>query len=67
MAAAQLLRVTNVIDNGVREVSDNVLVVDNRVAGVDGRVKAVDDKIAAVNDGAHYIFYLSSFNCLSNP
>ncbi len=57
MAAAQLLRVTNVIDNGVREVSDNVLVVDNRVAGVDGRVKAVDDKIAVVNDGAHYIFY----------
>jgi len=48
MAAAQLLRVTSVIDNGVREVSDNVFVVNNRVAGVDGRVKAVDDKIDQV-------------------
>lgn len=67
MAAAQLLRVTNVIDNGVREVSDNVLVVDNRVAGVDDRVKAVDDKIAAVDNGAQYVFYLPSFNYLSNP
>jgi hypothetical protein len=66
MAAAQLLKVTNMIDHGVREVADNVLVVDNRVAGVDdrvkhvdNRVKAVDDKIAAVSDGAEYI-YLSS-------
>jgi hypothetical protein len=66
MAAAQLLKATNMIDHGVREVVDNVLIVDNRVAGiddrvkdVDNRVKAVDDKVAAVNDGAQYIFYLS--------
>jgi hypothetical protein len=73
MAAAQLLKVTNTIDNRVGGIADNVLVVDNRVAGiddraagvddrvkdVDDRVKAVDDKIGAVNDGAQYIFYLS--------
>jgi hypothetical protein len=74
MAAAQLLKVTNTMDNRVGGIADNVLVVDNRVAGVDDRVacvddrvkdvddrvKAVDDKIAAVNDGAQCIFYLSS-------
>ena len=67
MAAAQLLKATNMIDHGVREVVDNVLIVDNRVAGIDDRVKdvdnrvrAVDDKIAAVNDRAEYIFHPSS-------
>jgi hypothetical protein len=74
MAAAQLLKVTNTMDNRVGGIADNVLVVDNRVAGiddrvacvddrvkdVDDRVKAVDDKIAAVNNGAQCIFYLSS-------
>src|SRR6266436_3384032 len=49
MAAAQLLKVTNTIDNGVREVADNVLVVD-RVASVDDRVKDVDDRVKAVDD-----------------
>ena len=43
IAGAQLLKVTNMIDNRVREVADNVLVVDNRVAGVDDRVACVDD------------------------
>jgi hypothetical protein len=33
MAAAQLLKVTNTIDNRVGEIADNVLVVDDRVAG----------------------------------
>jgi hypothetical protein len=70
MAAAQLLKVTNTIDNRVGGIADNVLVVDNRVAGigdrvasvddrvkdVDGKVKAVDDKLVAVIDGAQYIF-----------
>jgi len=67
MAAVQLLKVTNTIDNGVREVADNVLVVDSRVVGVDDRVKdvddrvkGVDDRIVAVDDGAQYSFDLSS-------
>ena len=74
MAAAQLLKVTNTIDNRVGGIADNMVVVDNRVVGVDervagvndrvkevdDRVKAVDDKVAAVDDGARYIFYLSS-------
>jgi archaellum component FlaC len=50
MAAAQLLKVTNMIDHGVREVADNVLVVDNRVAGVDDRVAGVDDMVACIDD-----------------
>jgi hypothetical protein len=72
MAAGQLLKVTNTIDNGVGGIADNVLVVDNRMAGVDDHVKdvenaegmtassAVDDKLAAVIDGAQYIFNQSS-------
>ena len=44
MAAAQLLKATNMIDHGVREVVDNVLVVDNRVAGIDDRVKDVEQQ-----------------------
>ena len=64
MAAAQLLKVTNTIENRVGEVAHNVTGVDERVAGVDERVadveemvvcvddhvKDVDDKVKAVND-----------------
>ena len=64
--AAQILSVTNTIDNGVWGIGDNMLVVDNRVAGiddwlagvdesvasVDDKVEAGDDKLATVNDGA---------------
>ena len=50
MASAQLLKVTNTIDKGVRGIADNVVVVDNRVAGVDDRVKEVNDQVKEVND-----------------
>jgi archaellum component FlaC len=50
MSAAQLLKVTNTIDNRVGGIADNVLVVDNRVAGVDERVAGVDDRVAGVDD-----------------
>ena len=50
MASAQLMKVTNTIDTGVREVADTVLVVDNRVAGVNERVANVDDKVASIDD-----------------
>jgi len=53
MAAAQLLKVTNTIDNRVGEIADNVLVVDDKM-------KAVDGKLVAVIDGAQYIFNRSS-------
>jgi hypothetical protein len=63
MASAQVLEITNTINNGVREIADNMLLVDNRVACVDDRVKdvddrvrAVDDKLVTVTDGAQYIF-----------
>ena len=69
MADAQLLKVTNTIDNRIRGLADNVLVVDNRVvavnnrmsgvdervAGVDDQVKAIDDKLVAVIDGVQYL------------
>jgi hypothetical protein len=68
MAAAQLLKVTNTIDNRVGGIADNVLVVDNRVTGVgervaviDDRIACVDDRVKAVDDGARYTFYLSSY------
>jgi len=50
MAAAQLLKVTNTIDNRVGGIADNVLVVGNRVAGIDDRVAGVDERVAGVND-----------------
>ena len=46
MAAAQLLKVTNTIDNRVEGIADNVLVVD--------------DKVTTVVNGAQYTFYLLS-------
>ena len=70
MSAAQLLKVSKMIDNRVEGIADNVLVVDNEVAGIDDRVaivddrvkdvddkvKAFDDKLVAVVDGAQYVF-----------
>ena len=54
MATAQVLKVTHTIDERVRGVADEVLVVDNRVASVDARVAGVDDKVATVIDGAYH-------------
>jgi hypothetical protein len=57
MATAQVLKVTNTIDQGVRGVTDKVVGVDDRVAGVgrrvdgvDSRVVGVDNKLGAVSD-----------------
>ena len=50
MAAAQLLKVTNTIDNRVGGIADNVLAVDNRVAGIDNSVAGVDERVARVED-----------------
>jgi hypothetical protein len=49
MATAQVLKVTHTIDERVRGVADEMLVVDNIVAGI-------DDKVATVIDGAYHIF-----------
>ena len=50
MAAAQLLEVTNRIENRVEGIADNVLVVDNRVANVDHRLEGVDERVAGVDE-----------------
>ena len=60
MAAAQLLKVTSIIDNRVKETADKMLCVDNRVAEIGDQIQAVDDKVTAVVDGMQYIFYLLS-------
>ena len=49
MAAFEVLRATHIIDERVRGVSKQVLVVDDRVA-------SVDDKVAEIIDGAQIIF-----------
>ena len=76
MAAAQVLKVANIIDDRVQGIEDKMISVDIRVAGIDDRikdvhfqvkgvddgVKGVDDKIAAVIDGAQHVFYQSLKN-----
>ena len=63
MAAAQVLKVANTVDDRVHGIGNNMVSVDNRLAsvddrmkGIDGGVKAVDDKVAAIIDGAQRIF-----------
>ena len=58
MASAQLLEITNAIDErvaGVDErvasVDERVVGVDNKVAGIGDQVQGVDDKVTAVMDG----------------
>ncbi|KAI0286627.1 hypothetical protein BGY98DRAFT_1172981, partial [Russula aff. rugulosa BPL654] len=52
MTSAQLLKVTNAIDNEFREIADNVLVVDERVAGIGDQVQGVNDNVTKVmHDG----------------
>ncbi len=60
MASAQLLKITNAIDEHVADVDGRVAGVDERVAGVGDRVKDVDDKLVAVIDGAQYVLTQSS-------
>jgi archaellum component FlaC len=50
MAAAQLVKTTNAIDNRVGGIADNLLVVDHRVADIDDRVAGVDDRVAGVDE-----------------
>ena len=49
MATAQVLKTTNMIDDRVKGVAEQVLCVDDRVANVDDRVKGVDDRVASVD------------------
>jgi hypothetical protein len=65
MASAQLLEITDAIDSGVRDIAEDMHVIDDRVAGVGDQVQGVDDRVAAVMDGAKYIFYLLSWDCLT--
>ena len=50
MASAQLLEITNAIDERVACVDERVASVDERVAGVDERVAGVDGRVAGVHE-----------------
>jgi hypothetical protein len=50
MAAAQVLKVVNTVDDRVRGTADNMLGVDNRMAGIDDRIADVGDRLKGVND-----------------
>ena len=50
MAAAQVLKVANTVDDRVQGIAENMISVDNRVADVDDRVAGVDDRVAGVDD-----------------
>jgi methyl-accepting chemotaxis protein len=54
------------VDERVAGVDDRVAGVDDRARDIDDKVKAVDDKLVAVIDGAQYIFYMLSWNCLTH-
>jgi hypothetical protein len=51
MAAAQLLKVVNTVDDKVQGIANNMASMDNRVAGVDDRVVGIDDRMKDVHDG----------------
>jgi len=50
MASAQLLQITNVIDERVAGVDERVANVDERVASVDEHVAGVDERVAGVDE-----------------
>jgi septal ring factor EnvC (AmiA/AmiB activator) len=50
MAAAQVLKVTNTVDDRVQGIADNILGVDNRVADVGDRLQEVNEQVMGVDD-----------------
>jgi archaellum component FlaC len=50
MAAAQVLKVANTVDDRVQGIADNMLGVDNRVAGIDDRVADIGDRLTEVDE-----------------
>jgi hypothetical protein len=50
MAAAEILRLTHIVDKKVTIVDDKVAIVDDKVAIVDDKVTTVVDKVTTVDD-----------------
>jgi methyl-accepting chemotaxis protein len=50
MAAAQVLKVANTVDDRVQGIADTMLGVDHRVAGIDDRVADVGDRLKDVDE-----------------
>ena len=51
LAAAQVLKVADTVDDRVQGVANTVVSVDSRVAVVDNRVAGIDDRMKDVHDG----------------
>ena len=52
MASAQNLKITQTVDERVREVVNTVAAIDNRMVTVGDGVKMIDDKVTQVIAGA---------------
>jgi methyl-accepting chemotaxis protein len=50
MAAAQVMRVANTVDDRVQGIANNMVSVDNRVADIDDRVADVGDRLKEVDE-----------------
>ena len=55
MAAAQVLKVANTVDDRVQGIANDMVSVDNRMAGVDDRIAGIDDTMKDVHDGVDQI------------
>ncbi len=51
MAAAEVLKVTHIVDGKVTTIDDKVTTVDNKIATVNNKVTTVDDKVTTVING----------------
>ena len=49
MAAAQVLKVANTVDDRVQGIADNMIGVDNRIASIDDKVADVGDRLKEVD------------------
>ena len=55
MATAEILRLTQIVDNKVTTVDNKVTTVDDKVTTVDDKVTSVDDKVTTVVNGERQV------------
>ena len=55
MASAQVLKVTHLVEDGVKTIGREIKGVDDKVKGVDVKVKGVDDKVILVDNKVNVV------------
>ena len=55
MATAEILRLTQIVDNKVTTVDNKVTTVNDKVTTVDDKVTTVDDKVTTVVNGERQV------------